>query len=409
MKCGCLTLKNTDCQKSVTKGATTCSVHKGNKCTRKKSSSKKHKHTFKKHTSKKHTSKKHTSKKHTQKKESSPKKTLKSFRATLSQVLSIYTYPFLDERVRKFVQSRQQDMFDLMDQKLRLVYLENPEKTKQHYQYRHPIHIGGPSYGSIDTSAMKKVLRFSKSDIDSKNFDDPLLRYAIVAPIFVLDNPLGRHHWVIHTWGVNLESNHTLDGRYVFGEGKFSSTRYNHLLERMFQVIASSCDYIFSQYSSNQKIVLRLTKLGFGAWSSAIPADHKAKLLTRYEEHALHLNKKKWLQVRMPDYPHHKTYSGKTLVERDHDPFGPPQLEESKYMIEPYPQNAVVVFVNAWDDRSFIGNGGSRDNTLDGWMVSGGSSHFSKSEFGKPMGYHFANTSYLHNAFFQKNIKMIKA
>lgn len=28
--------------------------------------------------------------------------------------------------------------------------------------------------------------------------------------------------------------------------------------------------------------------------------------------------------------------------------------------------------VNAWDPRSFIGNGGSQDYSIDGFMVSGG-------------------------------------
>ena len=45
--------------------------------------------------------------------------------------------------------------------------------------------------------------------------------------------------------------------------------------------------------------------------------------------------------------------------------------------------------VNAWDSNSFIGNGGSRDNTIDGFTTAG---------IGP--GLKLANNSFLHNPFF---------
>lgn len=61
--------------------------------------------------------------------------------------------------------------------------------------------------------------------------------------------------------------------------------------------------------------------------------------------------------------------------------------------------------INAWDDGSWIGNGGSRDATVDGIMVAGGSPHFSASgwfcgETDAPAGTNFINASFLHNPIF---------
>ena len=47
------------------------------------------------------------------------------------------------------------------------------------------------------------------------------------------------------------------------------------------------------------------------------------------------------------------------------------------------------LMVNAWDNKSFIGNGGSDDGTIDGWMISGDGP-----------GESFINSSYTHNPFF---------
>lgn len=48
-----------------------------------------------------------------------------------------------------------------------------------------------------------------------------------------------------------------------------------------------------------------------------------------------------------------------------------------------------TILVNAWDDVSFVGNGGARDPTIDGFLVAGGGP-----------GAALVNCSYLHNAFF---------
>ncbi len=74
-----------------------------------------------------------------------------------------------------------------------------------------------------------------------------------------------------------------------------------------------------------------------------------------------------------------------------------------------YPIGATVLFVNEWNDTSFIGGGGSRENSMNGWTVAGGSEGFDNLQLKdidkdlphlKKMGANAKNYSFLHNVFF---------
>ncbi|KAK3252063.1 hypothetical protein CYMTET_38621 [Cymbomonas tetramitiformis] len=60
--------------------------------------------------------------------------------------------------------------------------------------------------------------------------------------------------------------------------------------------------------------------------------------------------------------------------------------------VPPIDNDAQDIVVNAWDNRSFIGNGGRHDHTIDGFVVAnaGGANA------------NFINDSYLHNHFFHE-------
>ena len=118
-------------------------------------------------------------------------------------------------------------------------------------------------------------------------------------------------------------------------------------------------------------------------------------------------NNQPWLDIRHPKYPKNVTYmtSGEswTLAESNHDPFGSPYADNSYVDMK---KNTISLVVNAWDDRSFIGNGGYTDNSLEGWIVSGGSKNFfsDSGDNPKPLGYYYQNIAYLHNPFFIPSI-----
>ena len=70
-------------------------------------------------------------------------------------------------------------------------------------------------------------------------------------------------------------------------------------------------------------------------------------------------------------------------------------LKEDLFDLTGYPieLRKFLLLVNAWDPMSFIGNGGSMDSTIDGFLVSGAS-------YGKKL----MNSSFLHNVFFSTSL-----
>ena len=166
-----------------------------------------------------------------------------------------------------------------------------------------------------------------------------------------------------------------------------------------------------------------MTKLGFGAWGSAFP-DKLAKdaALKTYKDWLLELAEKhqSWLHIRHPDFelfndllatekcgtwtPNSK-FDGWKCAEYNYNPFGKPESWNSDANYKNYPLDSTLLVVNAWDDRSFVGNGGSHDNTLDGWVVAGGTSGFHPDDFKKkPLGVNMVNSAYLHNIFFSPSL-----
>lgn len=331
---------------------------------------------------------------------------------TLMQVLSIYKYNFLDTHALKFVKHHEAAARQEISQELRVIYQDDHtlKEVRDHLNNRYPIHMMSQAFNkNIEETNLQSILGITKKNFENNKHSDAKLRYVVLGPV-VMDAKLCglQRAWICHAWGVNLESKTTPDAHYVFAHGLFDIDRYENLLYRSLVCIITACDYLRAKFK--QIIVLRMTKLGFGAWATEIPTSTKTKLNAWFSTklRAFCLSRSSWLQIRLPQYPSNFTsktgYPSKKAneweqAEENDDPFGPP-LSSNRKNFTAYPPNCINVFVNAWDDFSFIGNGGSQDNTLDGWMVAGGAKNFSTSRFGKPMGFHYVNTSFLHNAFF---------
>ncbi len=328
----------------------------------------------------------------------------------LNNVLSIYQYNFLEFAINYVYKIWQSTKFSKINNSAKLIVSSNvPYKSIiDHLVYRHPIHINGPQYSDINLKRLKLFMGLTR-DLISNIQNDSNIKYGIIAQTPILQHSQSiqqRKVWILHTWGVNLESRFTTDANYVFSSGSFSSRKYLHLLQNMFDIIENGCIYVHSKTKKN--IVLRITKLGFGAWINEMPKKLIPVMASKYEEWLLDLQSRHfWLQIRHPRNPTHTTVTPINntwiVAENNHDIFGKPKnVIDPNYI--PIDKNSELIIVNAWDDRSFIGNGGSRDFSIDGYMVAGGSNTFPKSEFNMPMGKNMINASYLHNPFFCTNL-----
>jgi hypothetical protein len=337
----------------------------------------------------------------------------------LDDILSIYDYNFLgknrpyvasmhaDNRIRQTkLILPDQDLIDVLDIPQKKYNLQN---TLEHLKYRHPIHITGPRYENINQPRMAQVLHYTRQDCDAVDaWTDSSMRYGILGwtPVQSNSHSVAKEAYVLHLWGVNMERKGTTDYNYVFGKtGKFDVGRYLELLAIMMGLVRQSAFRVIQE--TRKPLVIRITNIGLGVWSSEVPEASKPAIKQAYARHLIELTGSfPPVVVYHADFSESATYkysggkkkSSYNLSEHEAnrmaDPFGPPDSVGS---------NKTLLVINAWDDRSFIGNGGSFDNSLDGWITAQplNNTKFSLNYAGMPLGSNFINASYLHNVFFK--------
>lgn len=307
-----------------------------------------------------------------------------------------------------------QDLIDDLDIPQKKYNLQN---TLEHLKYRHPIHIMGPQYENINQPRMAQVLHYTRKNCDAIDaWTDSSMRYGILGwtPVLQNSHSVAKEAYVLHLWGVNMERKGTTDYKYVFGKtGNFDVGRYLELLAIMMGLVRQSAFRVIKE--TKKPLVIRITNIGLGVWSSEVPEVFKPAIKQAYARHLIELTGFNNFSGAFPkvvvyhaDYSEGATYKysggrkksgyrlSNHLANRRADPFGPPDSVGS---------NKTLLVINAWDDRSFIGNGGSFDNSLDGWITAQplNNTDFSLNYAGMPLGSNFINASYLHNVFFQIN------
>ena len=338
---------------------------------------------------------------------------------SLDDILSIYNYNFLGKN-RPYVALMQADkrirqtelilpdknLIDVLDIPLKKYNLSN---TLAHLKYRHPIHINGPRYENINQPRLEQVLDYTRHDCDAVDtWTDSSMRYGILGwtPVLHNSHSVAKEAYVLHLWGVNMERKGTTDYKYVFGKtGKFDVGRYLELLAIMMGLVRQGAFDVLQK--TGKQLVIRITNIGLGVWSSEVPDASKPAIKQAYARHLIALTGLlPAVVVYHADYSEGATHkysggkkkSGYSLsnhpANRRADPFGPPHSVGS---------DKTLLVINAWDDRSFIGNGGSFDNSLDGWITAQPlkDTDFSLNYAGMPLGSNFINASYMHNVFFK--------
>jgi hypothetical protein len=215
-------------------------------------------------------------------------------------------------------------------------------------------------------------------------------------------------------WGVNMEQlqkdvgKFDTDQKFVNGD----VSKYKQLLEVVFDILEQGAIALHDKTCS--PVMMRVGYLGMGEWSNGLwDMGEFQNIKSFYHEELLNIHKRHhdWLQIRNPRFPDKKTYATIDqkweLVERNQDPFGDSHDRDGTTIVKRIPERYLTLIVNAWDDGSFIGNGGSRDDSMDGWTVAGGSSEHQATAFGptgSTLGFNFVNASYLHNPVFSTRL-----
>ena len=346
----------------------------------------------------------------------------------LDKILGIYKFPFLGAAY-KFVKKlwSKEVARTMHTSKTRLIVPEEfgllQEDVISHLKNRFPVYFGSPKPEHYNDSKLKKLTGLNTGEIQKNRqaLDTTYkgkMRYGILG-WSELNSLTGSHRpaseaWFLHTWGVNTNED-DVDKYYVFSVNNKTEIlkRYKELLDRMFRVVELSAQYL-NEFYKDKKIIIRITSLGMGAWVSGLVGFGLKETIKEYYREKLKQiaeNNEEWLIIHHPMYPDNITIdiSTKETVENNHDPFGdsPDKVIDEKIKDLKENDKTVTLIVNAWDNGSFIGNGGRIDDTMDGWTVAGGSDAFHESQNiddTQSLGFQSQNASYLHNIYFSKHL-----
>lgn len=245
----------------------------------------------------------------------------------------------------------------------------------------------------------KKLERFIHDD------DLELSRFSILAPLtFMIQSSENLSAYAIHTWGVNLETNST------FYSLRYSTLDDNIMLSRfMFaqRVIVHNIVQTFLRHSRDKGIdnhmnILRLPGIGMGMYLNNAPRQFVERMMrifclelfTEIEQAIVNRNDVMFIfSVGEPllGIAKEMLISGRLFDNR----LFVGSFKDYLFQLRPltktdFPNAKRVYYLNAWDDLSFIGNGLSKDRSLDGYFVANAYNVANS----------FRNNSFFHNPVF---------
>lgn len=250
----------------------------------------------------------------------------------LNNYLQIYNYPFFSNtNVKDFVSS--------VEYKPREMIVTRPiNDTFTYVDLYNSIHNRVPIYYGCPCEKWYNY--------PTVNYEQPYgIRYAICGIAYVLDN---KPFVAIHTWGINLEMPTTTDYKNIVHDNKIDQNKYRVETVKIIECIEKA-----RIYYNLSKVYMPL--LGQGQYLSYIPKSERIKATTIFFEEVCKTN----TVVVIPS----KHSITKNLYHQYKD-----NIENGNIFT---PREGKYGIVNAWDSNSFIGNGGSRDPTIDGWFVAG--------------------------------------
>jgi len=262
---------------------------------------------------------------------------------------------------------------------------------------RYPVFYGNPVKGAYSPQLMKDALGYDPSYLPT--ITPPC--YAIMGPAFTSAKEIPKF-WVLHTWGVNLENSSTFDAQRFVKNGILNRPAYHEAVYDMLKLIFTGAMHI------EGPVVIKLPLIGLGAFINACPPRDKEFAIQIFFEGVVDiLTMLRSDQIVVELMVFEESYCDYQVFKKWHlSPYTQALIKNHSLIIRTGPKwgnlfrthkwpstDFNVILVNAWDSRSFIGNGGSKDKTIDGAMVSS-----------TGPGKELPNSSFFHNPFFSTKL-----
>jgi hypothetical protein len=254
----------------------------------------------------------------------------------------------------------------------------------------------------------------------------PFQRYGILGSA-VAEMTKPRTIWYCHLWGINFGrmSSNNIEGRGILKlpvDQRFAAIRV--IMDMNAAIIEKClCTAPLITNSGQQNVHFHMAGVGTGAYLNKLPEEMHITVRNYYRysmlracRRAVHQNLQNGSNVTLfVSIPMYSPTVSRTDILRIHGGDSASELEEIEQTTikilsdsaDQIPKRARVFLLemrvlkdtdrtltlNAWDDRSYIGNMGSRDPTLDGWTVASIQSFPQMRKFCLSM----ANTTFAHN------------
>jgi hypothetical protein len=284
----------------------------------------------------------------------------------LKNVLSIYNFGFFAfKRTEELVRQTlfRDDYYNKMKESCVWVAASTPSYKKQILEslvYRFPVYMGEKLLDWMTIPNMLKQFPYLHNETDATN--DIIYTLGSLIPCYEKGSDKIRLIGMLHTWGVNFEKNTSPDYKKMVHDGIVDLLLYRQRVREMFATIFKASHKL--RFTGPYE--LRIPALGLGAYLSGLKnGAEKNKCKNIFMEELLDASTK------LND-SNCKVY----FCDLDRNNY---DLLPSSNTTVMYKNNLLtitntdpdVIIVNAWDSHSFIGNGGSQDNTIDGMIGAG--------------------------------------
>lgn len=337
----------------------------------------------------------------------------------LTKHVEVYnTFPYGSQEHYDFVRHHFENTPEAMATRLVLPPSHNPESDQNVIKsllFTSPVYWGKDRSDLHSWDQVEANLGYNLQSTQMSDTEVSATRYARVGPIKVMahgDLP-EREANLIHIWGFNAESDHTADYNTCIrgkSETEFKALYRARHLEALHMIIFSAV----SSLKDDETAYIKSALFGAGVFLKALSVSmHELALQLHLEAVREVLNHYQALitaGVCRPfvfnmciftpgDFPDWYVEGYQTLAGEFSDIFtvGIGSKYGNVLANVPYEDPKTRVFVvNAGDPKSFIGNGMSKDATVEGFLIANARG------FNNP----FRNTGFLHNTRF--NPELIK-
>lgn len=328
-------------------------------------------------------------------------------------VLDLYNYDFYDDKEHEeFVRN----VYNSSDQKNlsanTRIFIPKTQKgsTKDiinSLTYKVPVYYGYVKQDAFSWDKISNLLGYSSDDLVTNKQTVSNTRYLISGPVKIMPSKPAlkiKEIIVSHIWGVNLESTHTAD-YYTLrqNENSWNFKKYYNRQIELFKLIINSSLYQMEIQKRNG-VDIQMPLIGCGCFLKSLSVKDKECCLKNIVQalytvvnempECINLRLCVFNPSEFPDWFISSLENLSSMISNFNLCQNSDKGNVMNYVPDPEITNRTSIVINAWDPISFIGNGGSKDISVDGMIVANAGKYNN----------HFRNTSFLHNPIFNKHL-----